>query len=421
MLQRSDGAFVGTLIERVVEGEEAIHTFRVEQAVKGAIGETVVVRSHRDGATCGLEVPLGARVGLFLEREGPNWRSNLCQQVDPDDLLAAAEPLPEPDGSGPVALLVGGSFGDARTIALDEEGRVLAYGGGEGETLDLSVCPGGDRAIEFVGIPGDVGFEYRFEIRDLDTMAIVGTLSSPDWTSAYPAALRCLDAGGGEAAVFAQSDSGPDRLLLLREGGARTLWQGQASAGSLGERHAYVCRGTKGRTVVSVSLTTGATRAIATVPRFTGPLTPSPSGRFLAGIAVDWNDYTDPRPARAVLVDTKSGAVRTTELGGPYVTGSMLWLSRNRVVLVPDGGGIDRVRVYDTGLRVKAEGEQFFTNDAVLVEGRLVGVAAPFLVQAPSPTGSFSELAHLPSPVVHALEAVVAAPGAPGRAAAWRN
>ena len=145
MLERSAGAFSGTLVERVVEGEEALHTFSVDHAVKGSLGSTVQVKSHRDGATCGLEIALGQRVGLFLDREGETWTSTLCQQIDPDELLAAAAPLPAPTGSGPVAVLVGGSFGDVRTVALDDRGRVLAYGAGDGDVLALSVCPGSER------------------------------------------------------------------------------------------------------------------------------------------------------------------------------------------------------------------------------------------------------------------------------------
>jgi hypothetical protein len=421
-LEGSDGAFVGTLLERVVEGEEALHTFRVEEAVKGDLGDTVVVRSHRDGATCGLEVPVGERVGLFLQRAGAGWESNLCQQIHPDELLAAAQPLPAPTGSGPVALLVGGSFGDMRTIALDEQGRVLAYGPGEGETVDIAVCPGGGRAVESVLLPGDTSIAYRLEVRDLATMAIVGVLGPGiDWGTASPGGLRCLDAGGTEAAVFASSDVGPDRVVVAGAEGVRTIWRGQATYGSFGPKRAFVCAGAKGRTVVAVSLATGAKERIARVPAFTGPLTPSPGGRLLAGVAVNWDDFTDPKPSRAVLVDTKRGSVRTAPLGGPYVSGDMLWLSSSRVALVPNGGEIDRVRVYDTALRLRALGEQLYAYDAALHEGRLIGLVAPFLVAAPSPTGTFSELARLPSPVVHVLEAVAGGPAPPARAIAWRH
>ncbi len=389
-LERSDGAIVGTLTERVVDGEEAVHTFQVETAVKGAIGATVNVRSHRDGATCGLEIPVGGRVGLFLTRDGAEWRASLCDQVDPDELLAAAQPLPAPTSAGPVALVVGGSFGEVRTVALDEQGRVVAYGDGQGDTVDLSVCPDGGRAVELVAVAGEASTEYRLEVRDLATMEIVATLAPVDWRNGYAAAIRCLEPDGLEAAAFVRSDVGPERLLVVGTDGSRLVWRGEATEGSLGPRRAYLCRGENGRTAVAVALTSGAERAMARLPRFTGPLTPSPGGRFLAGVAVDWNDFTDPQPARAVLVDTKTGAVRTAPLGGPYATAKPLWLGAKRVVVVPSGGELDRVRVFDPALRERGVGDWAFTQDAALLNGRLIGLVAPFLVAAPSPTGRFA-------------------------------
>ena len=40
------------------------------------------------GAACGLELAVGDRVGLLLERDGDVWRSGLCSQVDPAVFLA---------------------------------------------------------------------------------------------------------------------------------------------------------------------------------------------------------------------------------------------------------------------------------------------------------------------------------------------
>jgi hypothetical protein len=119
-LERSDGAFVGTLVERVVDGEEAIHTFTVDQAIKGKLGTTVVVRTHRDGATCGLEIEVGQEVGLFLTRDGVTWRSILCQQISAAELLEAARPLPAPSGSGPIA---------QRSLQLPRQQRLPAVEG----------------------------------------------------------------------------------------------------------------------------------------------------------------------------------------------------------------------------------------------------------------------------------------------------
>lgn len=86
-LPKADGAFVGTVLERRESGEEAILLFRVEQVYKGEIDNRVEVRTARDGAACGLELPVGERVGLLLESDGRAWRSGLCSQVDPAAFL----------------------------------------------------------------------------------------------------------------------------------------------------------------------------------------------------------------------------------------------------------------------------------------------------------------------------------------------
>lgn len=136
-LARADGAFVGTLENRLDLGDgRALFTFRVERSVKGALGATVDVESASNGAACGLEASVGGRIGLFLARDGTRWTSSLCWQVDADDLLRAAARSPR------VELVVGGRFGSARLLGLDRRGRTISRGVGRGTTTHLSVCPG---------------------------------------------------------------------------------------------------------------------------------------------------------------------------------------------------------------------------------------------------------------------------------------
>ena len=420
MLERSAGAFTGTLVERVVEGEEALHTFSVDHAVKGSLGTTVQVRSHRDGATCGLEIALGQRVGLFLDREGETWTSTLCQQIDPDELLAAAAPLPAPTGSGPVAVLVGGSFGDVRTVALDDRGRVLAYGAGDGDVLALSVCPGSEHAVEIVGLPFEEGGGYAVDVRDLATMAIAGRLGLPrDFANSYPESIRCLDRSGAAAVVFAgdlADTSRPDRVLRLTAGASDVVWRGSAWSASFDSRRAYLCKGAKGTRAVAVSLATGRETLLAKLPPFVGPLSPSPDGRYLAGVAFSSPESGD-APSRAVVANLTTGRVRTAPLGEPYVAGEMLWLSPKRVVFAPVRS-FDRIRVYNPALRLMVRGELLAASDATLAGDRLLAVAGALVVEASPPGARLTELTVLPSPVVNAIEPVpvpaVTATGRPG-------
>ncbi len=90
-LPRADGAFIGTLLER--DDREATSTllFRVEQVYKGDIENRVEVETARGGAACGVEVPVGERIGLLLMRDGQTWRGSLCSQVDPSEFLALTD------------------------------------------------------------------------------------------------------------------------------------------------------------------------------------------------------------------------------------------------------------------------------------------------------------------------------------------
>ncbi len=87
-LPRADGAFVGTVLERNVEGQKAVYLFRVEQVYKGDIENRIEVASADNSAACGLELEVDQRIALLLTREGGAWRSSLCSEVDPSDFLA---------------------------------------------------------------------------------------------------------------------------------------------------------------------------------------------------------------------------------------------------------------------------------------------------------------------------------------------
>jgi hypothetical protein len=90
-LPRADAAFVGTVLERRADPNTARYLFRVEQVYKGDIESRVEIVSSAHGAACGLELAVGDRAGLLLERDGELWRSGLCSQADPADFLALTD------------------------------------------------------------------------------------------------------------------------------------------------------------------------------------------------------------------------------------------------------------------------------------------------------------------------------------------
>ena len=118
---------------------------RVLEALKGDLGGHVEVVTSSSSASCGLGLARGHEYGLLLSREGNQWTSGLCSQVEAAALRRAAEPLIAPEGSGPTSFIVAGKFGEARTLGLDARLRTLQYGFGEGEALRVAVCPGAGR------------------------------------------------------------------------------------------------------------------------------------------------------------------------------------------------------------------------------------------------------------------------------------
>jgi hypothetical protein len=105
-LAESDAAFVGVYTGRddpfvqgplISSGRPVINHFDVERTVKGDIVGRVEVVAAAGGATCGLELEVGERTGLFLQRTETGWRSSLCSQTEPAGLLAfapAVTPVP---------------------------------------------------------------------------------------------------------------------------------------------------------------------------------------------------------------------------------------------------------------------------------------------------------------------------------------
>jgi hypothetical protein len=65
---------------------DALWRFRVDGVYKGAIPADVSVEAPVHGASCGLELTKGDRVGLFVERDGRRLRSNLCWKVGAGDM-----------------------------------------------------------------------------------------------------------------------------------------------------------------------------------------------------------------------------------------------------------------------------------------------------------------------------------------------
>lgn len=413
-LARADGAFVGTFLDsRALSAGESIYRFRVQDAVKGRFGEIVEIQSSSSGASCGIEARPGQVLGLFVYRRGQGWTSGLCFQIAPSALREAARPLPRPDGSGSPALLVGGRFGAARTIALDAAGRTLRYGYGGGETLDLSVCPGGKRVAEWVT---DGAGTNRIAVREIATLRVLWqrTLPPPRGGNLFPTAIACSQASGAAAFVFAtnagsrSSANASSRIYRVTRGRVATVHRGTGFSCGFRGSTAYVAQGAFGQTLAAVDLRTGRGRSLARVPKGLGGLVSSPDGKRLAGVAYSAPIGRAAPDSRAVLV-TLAGSrarVRSKPLGGANVFGDMAWLDTARVVFLPGRGDNDLGRVYDTALRLRGSFRGWQSADSVVVRGVAYGLASDVVMRASLPRGPVSSFRKLPGPLTHALAGV---------------
>ena len=404
-LALADAAFIGVLIDKREAGQAATFTFRVSETVKGKLGATVEVDSAADGAACGIEVKQGGSIGLLLDRSGERWTSSLCAQIAPADLRRAARPLPPPTGSGRTALLVGGSFGEARLLALDRKGRTLAYGYGDGEASLLSVCPGSRHAVEIV-------WDYprvRVAVRALPTLRRVYELAVPQRVlaapSESPSAHSCRNSTASELFLFSRTELG-SRIVRVRNRRFSVVYRGDARHASFAGGVAYLTGQTD---VTRLDLGTGKQARLAAVPEWTGPLVRSADGRRLIGVATPppLNRLT-PAP-RVVLVDLGGprARVRSVSLGRASTGGDVHWLSTARFLFLPGVGNENVARVYDLGLRVRSDFGGWVGTPSAVSAGVAFGLGFPAsLHSARLPSGPVRSVRNFPSPVLRSLVAV---------------
>lgn len=404
-LASSDGAFIGTLVSQTPDPDDntfsSIYTFSVDEEVKTELGGTVEVHSASNGAACGLEVPVGGQTGLFLQLSDGEWHSNLCQQIDPDQLRDAAQPLPEPDGVGAIKLLVSGSYGEMGIMALDGQGRTLAYGERQPDSSFLRVCPGSQRFLELHGT-------YRrpkIAVRDTSTLEVLHEVNTPFGRRPYrdvsPADMSCADAQGDVIYLAGTKYGGTDEdfVLKLEEGTASRIYKGKVGDFHFDGTDLYLTEGGRGRFLVKLDLSASERDGIATVP--SGSMKPrvSPNGEWLAVVA--GQDKT-----KLVVIERATGDVRVRALG-QYQFGEPLWLGNQRIAFLPGGGDNSHVHIYSRNLAKKTvvPGDWYSGSNA-LVGGTAYGVGWGTLYKAPLPDGPAEALRVFDSPQIYYVTAV---------------
>lgn len=292
--------------------------------------------------------------------------------------------LPHSNADGSVELLVGGRFGSVRTLALDASGRTLAYGGGSGYVMGLSVCPGRRRVAEAVGFDkAGVVTGYTLAIREWGTLRLVR--QQPLGHSYYGDPLRCVSADGNEVVVF--SSGGPDhpergRITRITPRKEVTIWRGAWNA-SFAQGLAYVqINDPSGMRLVAVNLRSGTPRTLGTVPVVGAyGLVPNAAGTRLAGSA-----YNEARACcpRVVVIDLERRPILARQIPLATEFGSVLWLGNDRFAYC----GERDVLIYTSQLRVSRRFFGWRAGCDVSARSTMFGLRADgTLVTAKLPSG----------------------------------
>ena len=415
-LATSDAAFVGVLLSRIdpvpaVEGAPAatdtIYRFRVDQVVKGDLAGEVDVHSEGSASDCGLAVSDERPLGLLLRERDGDLHATLCSRTTPERLARAAEPVAAPDGRLPPSLLVASTYGNARSVALDGDGRVAALGSGPGTTVALAVCPGRERVVELFTVPGPDGTPVRgITVRLLATMATESERLLPELGPGDPdhEAIACRDEAAADivlSAPYQAAEGEYQRLVRVAPGQPiATLWEGpevKAVAIGPGGHVAWLNAGPGGEHLIALTLDGPAVaRAIAEVPAGSGPMVASPDGRRLATVAVGLS-----RPSQVITVDLGSNpaVASASQLGGAGVSGDVQWVGDN-LVFMPALRPAEPVRIFDPGLTLLASWAGWTAEHSLVVGDRLWGVSQGAVRSAALTTGPASVVRELEDALV---------------------
>jgi hypothetical protein len=382
-------AVIGEVVSkrRVDDGSLPRYEYRlaVARQMNAELGAEIALASGAEEAACGFEWDVGQRVGALLQRSGAKWSTNLCLLVDPAELEKALLPFPEPLGHGPADLLAAGDFGAARLMALDRDGRIVAYGLGKGVTRQLSVCSGSRRVLELV----EGGRGARLAVRAMRSMRVLRSVRIPRDSQS----LRCLDRAGRSALVSTyefRRGQAVTRVLRIRGRRVRATGSLPAEDVALGRRAAYAVGRER---VLALDLASRRIRDLGRV-RCGREIALSPGGRTLAVLDSDG----------IRVIDIATGAARSDRVGQ---WGPIMWLRRDRL-LVRLGGGT--IRIYDSRLRLLRIHGPYRAYAYAHLGRQVFGINGSLLVTLDLASGARRTVAELPDEDVYDLDPL---PGGP--------
>ena len=351
-LASADGAFVGTLVDEEEQvgplfdsGEMMDHLFEVEAVLKGDIGETVVVESAAEGASCGFEIPIGQRVGLTLTRNGDSWEGSLCATHDPDSLLEAANGLPEPVTGSPPHLVVPVDLGGTGMVALDRDGNIVGYGEGPVPWM-TSACPD-DRT--FLGASSDT----IIEVVSFTDLAVIDEIEVDATGGAWLRNLICTGPAGDRFLAIRTLSGDEEQSSLVRQTGDDTQVLAEDIEVLVDRPGAAPIAIATDGTLYEVDAESGATTALDVVlTGTTGYIVSamaSPDGSHLAVSTADWN--LTPIEGDLFVVDLEEGSVVSQEMACDLYP---VWLDNQEFAVHDCMTAV--TSVYSTDLELVGEG-----------------------------------------------------------------
>jgi hypothetical protein len=314
-------------------------------------------------------------------------------------------------------------------LSLDGNGRVVAYGPGDGAVTDIDFCPGNGALAEAYTLdPGwSSGGLSGLAIRSAGDLAVTGQQQIDREAPGHVALadIACRDPEAADVLAFVVDESHPGggtryegRVLSWapRRDRLREVWRGPAQAAVFdpGGKTAYVNGGPDGRDLLRIDLTDldrPAVQPLVRLPAGTGRLALAPGGRHLAGTTSNPYEPTPDSQIEAVVVDVGASPVSVVEytLANRYsgtTYGHAVWSAPDRVVFAP-GSGESEVHVFDTALTHVASWSGWGSGDGPLavVGDRLVGLDGATVEVAGVAGGPVTEWADLESGIPGTLVA----------------
>ena len=103
---RAEGAFVGTIEARYVDGGRVSYVFAVEKVYRGSYPRQVSLPSMLSEASCGMDEEPGFRTGIVIfGAESHVGICNLLSEEELDELATPSPPSGPAAGSEPAAFL----------------------------------------------------------------------------------------------------------------------------------------------------------------------------------------------------------------------------------------------------------------------------------------------------------------------------